>query len=332
MGQTRIGFVGAGIIANRHLGDLLGFGDVRVAALADPDLDRACEAAARCGARAYADFREMLDREALDALYLCVPPFAHGAPERAAIERGLPFFVEKPLAVDLATAEAVARGVAERGLVTAVGYHWRYLDIVERARELLAATPARLALGYWLDFTPPPPWWTKEALSGGQLVEQATHIFDLARHLVGEVTDVYAATARTPRPAFPDADVPEVSVATLHFASGALGQLASTCLLGWPHHIGLQLFGEGLAIELSEFELLVDVGRGRPVRRAEGDPFVREDRAFIDAVQDKPGRVRVPYAEALGTHRLATTAARAAREGRPLAVPPASAAAMGGNR
>ncbi len=332
MGQTRIGFVGAGIIANRHLGDLLGFDDVRVAALADPDLGRAGEAAARCGARAYADYGEMLDREALDALYLCVPPFAHGGPERAAVERGLPFFVEKPLAADLATAEDIARGVAERGLVTAVGYHWRYLDIVERARELLAATPARLALGYWLDFTPPPPWWTREALSGGQLVEQATHIFDLARHLVGEVTDVYAATARTPRPAFPDADVPEVSVATLRFASGALGQLASTCLLGWPHRIGLHLFGEGLALELSEFELMVDVGRGRPVRRAEGDPFVREDRAFIDAVQGQPGRVRVPYAEALATHRLATTAARAAREGRPLAVPPAPAAATGGER
>ena len=320
MEQTRIGFVGAGLIANRHLGNLLGFADVRVVALADPQLDRAREAAARCGAAAYGDWGQMLDAEDLDALYICVPPFAHGAPEAAAIERGLPFFVEKPLAADLDTAEWVARGVRERGLITAVGYHWRYLDLVERVRELLRERPARLALGYWLDFTPPPAWWTKEAQSGGQMVEQTTHIFDLARLLVGEVTRVYAAGSRIERPAFPDADVLDVSTATLHFASGAVGQVASTCLLNWPHRIGLHLFCEGMAIELSEFELMIDVGQGRPVQRAQGDPFVREDRAFIDAVAGRTNGIRVPYGEALETHRLATAVARSARDGCPLSI------------
>ena len=320
--RTRIGFIGAGIIAARHLGNLLGFDDVQVAAIADPQLDRARALAGRCGGTAYADSTEMLDREHLDALYICVPPFVHGPPEAAAIAHGLPFFVDKPLAVDLPTAETVARGVAERGLVTAAGYHCRYLDITERVQDLLRDHPARLALGYWLDFTPPPPWWTTEALSGGQMVEQTTHIFDLARLLVGEVTRVYAASSRIDRPAFPDADVCDVSTATLHFASGALGSMSSTCLLNWPHRIGLHLFGEGMAIELSEFELMVDVGRGRPVQRAQGDPFVREDRDFIDAVQGTAHRIRVPYAEALKTHRLVTAAARSAREGRVLDLAP----------
>lgn len=54
-------------------------------------------------------------------------PFAHGAPERAAITRGLPFFVEKPVTLDMDVAEADTAEVAERGLATAVGYHWRYL-------------------------------------------------------------------------------------------------------------------------------------------------------------------------------------------------------------
>lgn len=95
------------------------------------------------------------------------------------IEQKLPFFIEKPLATDLATAEGIAAGVATTGLVTAVGYHWRYLDTTERAQELLS-NPARLALGYWLDFTPPPAWWARREQSGGQMVEQTTHIFDLA--------------------------------------------------------------------------------------------------------------------------------------------------------
>ena len=322
--RTTVGFIGAGIIANRHMTDLLGFDDVQVAAVADLQFDRAQALAARCGGAAYADYIQMMDRERLDAVYVCVPPFAHGAPELAAIERGVPFFVEKPIGVDLDTAELIASGVRAHHLVTGVGYHWRYLDIVERTQELLRDTPPRLVQGYWLDFTPPPPWWTSQARSGGQMVEQATHIFDLARLLVGEVTRVYAAGSRIDRPAFPDADIFDVSVATLHFASGALGTLAATCLLNWPHRIGLHLFCEGLAIELSEFELMVDVGRGRPIQRAEGDPFVREDRAFIDAVQGRSNQVRVPYAEALETHRVATTAARAAREGRVLDILPSA--------
>ena len=326
MAQTRIGFIGAGSIANRHLGNLLSFDDVRVAAIADVRLEQAQETAQRCDAHAYGDLTEMLERESLDACYICVPPFAHGAPEAAMIERDLPFFVEKPLAADFEAAAVIAREIDAHNLVTAVGYHWRYLDTTERARELLARNPAHLALGYWLDGTPPPRWWIKEGLSGGQMVEQTTHIFDLARVLVGDVTRVYAATEKIARPAFPEADVPVVSVATLHFASGALGTISSTCLLQWPHRIGLHLFGEGMALELSEFELMVDIGHGRPVQHAQGDPFAREDRDFVDAVQGKANRIRVPYAEALETHRLVTTAARAAHEGRVLdmSAPPAS--------
>ncbi|MDQ3247625.1 MAG: Gfo/Idh/MocA family oxidoreductase [Chloroflexota bacterium] len=316
MERVRVGLIGAGGIASRHVSDLLTFDDVSIVAIADPALERAQEQATRCAAHVYADYRTMLDEEALDALYICVPPFAHGALELAAIERRLPFFVEKPLACDGPTAERIAAAVAEHDLVTAVGYHWRYLDTTEEAQALLSQQPAMLALGYWLDSTPPPTWWRHQAQSGGQMVEQTTHIFDLARVLMGEVERIYAAGARPVRPVYPDADVCAVSTATLHFASGALGTMASTCLLNWPHRIGLHLFGEGLAIELSEFEIMIDVGRGRPVRRAEGDPFLREDRAFIDAVQGKPNRIRAGYAEALKTHRLTIAANQSVQEGR----------------
>ncbi len=313
--KTRIGFIGAGGIASRHLGDLLGFEDVQVVALADPATERAQEQAARCGGKVYSDYRQMLDSEQLDALYICVPPFAHGGPELAAVERGLPFFVEKPLAVTGEAAQQIADALAAKGLVTAVGYHWRYLDTVAEAQELLAQNPARLALGYWLDSTPPPAWWRHQAESGGQMVEQTTHIFDLARLLIGDVEQVYASGATKQRALFPDLDLFDVTAATLNFAGGAIGTLASTCLLNWPHRVGLHLFSEGMAIELTEFEIMVDVGRGRPTRRAEGDPFVREDRDFVDAVQGKPNRIRSPYSEALKTHLLTTAAERSAREG-----------------
>ena len=321
MDRVRLGFVGAGSIARRHLESVTGFEDVVVSAIADVDLAAAMGAAARFGGTPYSNVEEMLDREQLDAMYICVPPFAHGQAEEAALSRSLPFFVEKPIGVDLGVAERIAAQVAQKGLITAVGYHWRYLDTMERARELVAEKPARLAVGYWLDSTPPPAWWPKQSLSGGQLIEQTTHIFDVIRFLMGEVTTVSAIGGRTPREAFPDCDIAESSVAMLQLASGAVATVASTCLLGWRHRAGLHLFSDGMALELSEFDLMVDVGQGRPIQLATGDPVQREDRDFIDAVAGRPNRIRSPYSEALLTHRLAVAAARAATSGGTVLVP-----------
>lgn len=318
MVATRIGFIGAGGIAGRHLGVLQNFDDVKVVAFSDPVQERAAGLAEHVRGTAYRDFNEMLDKEQLDAVYICLPPFAHGEPEFAAVERKLPFFVEKPLSAGRSTAAQIDKAVRDSGLVTAVGYHWRYLTTTEQAQELLAKNPPRLALGYWLDQTPPPNWWRKQDQSGGQMVEQTTHIFDLARVLVGEVSEVYAIGSQTERSAFPDFEACDVSVASLKFESGAIGSIASTCLLNWPHRVGLHLFCEAMVIELSEFELMVDTGHGRPVTRAEGDPFVREDRDFVDAVQGKENRVRSPYSESLKTHMLTTAASHSVDEGKPV--------------
>lgn len=53
---------------------------------------------------------------------------------------------------------------------------------------------------------------------------------------------------------------------------------------------------------------------------ANGDPFEREDRAFVDAVQGRPDRTRTTYAQALRTHRVTTSALPSAVEGRPIAI------------
>ena len=316
MKQVRVGFIGAGGIATRHFGVLREFHDVKIVAFADLMLERALSLAQRGNANAYEDYREMLDKEQIDALYICVPPFAHGEPEMAAIEHGLPFFVEKPVATRLETAERVAEAVQAKGIITGVGYHWRYMTTVVKAKLLVAEHQPHLGLGYWLDGTPPPAWWVRDAESGGQMVEQTTHVFDLARYLVGEVDSVYAMGAHYPRPEFPESDIFETTTASLRFASGALGNVSSSCLLHWQHRVGLHLFSAGLVIEIGEFDAMIDVGQGRPVIGQEGDPVVREDRDFIDAVLGLNQRIRVPYTEALKTLQLTLAATRSAKEGR----------------
>jgi myo-inositol 2-dehydrogenase / D-chiro-inositol 1-dehydrogenase len=310
-----VGMVGAGAVATRHVRTLLAMDGVRVAAVADPALERARLLAGLAGAAAYASHLDMLERERLDAVYVCVPPFAHGPPELAVIDAGLPLFVEKPVAIDLDTAERIAARLAARPLPTCTGYHWRWLDIFDRAAELLAANPPRLVSCAWLDKVPPPAWWPRRDGSGGQTVEQTTHVLDLARALAGEVTEVQAFGARAP-----GADVDEVSAGSMRFAGGAVGSLVSTCLLPHLHRAGVEVVADGMWLSLSETELLVEADGERSLWRAQGDARPLPDRDFVQAVRGGPDRIRVPWPEAYRTHRLACALTRSADEGRPVAV------------
>jgi predicted dehydrogenase len=317
----RIGCIGGGFIAARHLENLGGMEGVSVVGVADVAAERARERAARHGACAYTDWRAMLEQEQPHAVYLCLPPFARGEPEQALVEAGVPFFVEKPLSLSPEWPEQLARQISARGLLTPTGYHWRYIDTLERARERLAVHPPHLALGYWLDFVPPPPWWTCRAHSGGQVLEQTTHIIDLARYLVGEVTHVFGAACASGLEHHPGSDIDAASVATLQFASAAVGVISSTCLAHYPHRIGLWLYAQDLIVECCERSLAVETPAGRETFLPQTDPYLAEDRAFVHALRTgDPSVIRVPYAEALRTHRLTMRIVESARERRPLAL------------
>jgi myo-inositol 2-dehydrogenase/D-chiro-inositol 1-dehydrogenase len=335
LSTVRIGMVGAGAVAARHLRTLQAMEGVRVVGVADPALERARELAEPAGAAVYPNHMELLADERLDAVYICVPPFAHGAPELAVIDAGLPFFVEKPVAIDLETAAGIAARLAERPLLTCTGYHWRWLDIYDRAAALLADRPARLVQCTWLDKVPPPSWWRRRDGSGGQTVEQTTHVLDVGRGLAGEVTEVHAYGSRaaaTPTPTgtalgaaeaeLPVADILDVTVAGVRFASGAVGVVVSSCLLPRLYRAGVQVVADGLTLELTETELVVEAGGERRVWAADADARPRPDRDFVDAVRGGDRAIRVPWPEAYRTHLVACAITRSAEEGRPLPVAP----------
>ena len=317
MTATRVGLVGAGGVAQRHARVLSGLPDVQVIGVTDV-VPAAAEALAGVyGAHVFPDVGALLE-EGLDAAYVCVPPFAHGPAERAIAAAKVPLFVEKPIAIDRDTADEIAALIAECQLLTAVGHHWRYADGVERARRLLVGRPVRLVAGGWLDKVPPVGWWPRLDRSGGPVVEQAAHVLDLARHLTGEVTEVYAYGNGTP-PQVAGADVDGATVAALRFACGAVGTLAASCVLGWKEHAGLDVYADGLAVRITETSVVVRDGVNESAVNCDPDAArVAVDRAFIDAVRGAGDDVRVPYADAIGTHALALAVAESAATGRPV--------------
>ena len=322
MSRLRVAVVGTGFIARKHLAALTGealHDEVEVVAVGDAAGDRAEAVAAGTGARAYDDGLALLQTEELDAVGLCVPPAAHGPLELAAVARGLPFFVEKPLDVDLEVALQVAAAVRERGLLTCVGYHWRSLSTVEQARALVREAPVQALAGRWLDSTPPVPWWSRRAGSGGQLVEQTTHLVDLVRHLAGEVVRVTAVEGHLSRAQHPGADAPTASAVLLQLASGAVGTLTSSCLLDRRHEVALQLVSEGRLLTLgertlSDHDLHVAGADGEQHVHTAEEPVAREDAAFVAALRTG-SPVPAPYADAVRSHAVAVAADRSARAG-----------------
>lgn len=302
----KVATIGTGGIAQRHLECLSTEPDVEIVGHVTPSSGGAADATRRWGGRAYRDYRRMLEEEQVDAVWICVPPSAHGAIEHDLIEHSIPFFVEKPLDAGGHTAGGIAAALKDTGLIVAVGYDWRAMDTIPEVQMTLAKNPARMLLGEWLDSTPPVAWWRHEAQSGGQMVEQATHLVDLARLLVGEATVLAAAAAYHDLPAYPDADVADVSAALLRFHGNAIGSFTATCALDGPGAIRLRVICDGLLITITEERVIYDSGNQRREVRIGNDPIFTEDRAFLEAVrQNDPSLLVSSYADALKSHRLA---------------------------
>ncbi len=309
---VRVGLVGAGAVGARHGRTLAGFADVELVGICDPMAATCTALCDELGVPAVDDLGALL-RAGVDAVWLCVPPFAHGELELALVAAGVPFFVEKPLAADLAVAARVAAAVAAAGLPTATGYHWRHLDTVEHARSALADGPVRLVDARWWGSTPPPAWWSREPLSGGQVVEQATHVLDLVRVLAGEVAEVVGGAAPS---SVEGRDVADATAAVLRLESGAVGTVSTSCVLTALTEAGLDVVAEGVSVQLTETWLRLRTGDGEMRAEPAVDGRRAVDRAFVDVLSGgAPAPGLVDVGEALRTHRLACAVAEATRTG-----------------
>ncbi len=317
----QIGFIGTGGIAGTHL-DLLGkMAEAQVVACTDVDADRAAEAAARfAGAASYTDFREMLDAHELDAVYVCVPPHAHGEMELALIERGVHFFVEKPLGNDRETPLRVLEALEGKDIITSVGYMIRYRDNPRRLKEFLADNEPVVARGCWIGGMPGVPWWRRKDQGGGQVNEQSTHIFDLARYLFGEVESVFC-TARTGLMTdVEDYTVEDATICTLTFRSGLLCEITSSCAVGMGE-VSLEVFARKGRAKLEDAAMKLTVHAGGEMRQyaATENGYAPEDRAFIEAVAGgDASAIESPYADAVRTQMVTCAADESMESGRPV--------------
>ncbi|QAY66904.1 Gfo/Idh/MocA family protein [Paenibacillus protaetiae] len=319
----RIGIVGTGWFGRMHAEKLAAMEGVEIAAFCATSQQKADAAAVSySGAKGYASIEEMLDGSKPDAVYICVPPFAHGGMELALIERRIPFLVEKPLGVNYEQPDQIKEAVERTGLITSVGYHFRYMESTDRARELLAERTPLMAAGHWMGSMPGVGWWRRMEGSGGQFVEQTTHIVDLLRYTLGEITEVYAAYgSRYMAEQAEGVTVPDVGTVTLKLANGTVASISNTCAIEGGHRAGLHIYTNAGVVELSNGGLLDWEGSRKTEYINRLNPYERENEAFLHAVRTgDASRIRSAYTDAWRTHRVTMAANESAAAGKPVAV------------
>ena len=223
--------IGCGGIARVHGERLSKLDEVQLAAFADIVSEKAAAFSESYGGKAYTDWHEMLDCERLDIVYVCLPPFSHDDEVMVAAEKGIHIFIEKPIALKMDLARKMVRAVEKSGVKSQVGYNCRFGLAVEEAKRLIESGDGGqigLALGtYWCHFLGG-AWWRDKEKSGGQIIEQSTHLYDAIRYLCGEVDEVCGYMNRKFWTDVPDMTVEDVSSSTFRFKSGAVGSIVAT--------------------------------------------------------------------------------------------------------
>lgn len=283
MDKVKVGFIGGGGIASIHLKNLAKDDRVEIISICDIVKENAEKTASKYNAKAYTNAEEMLEKESVDALFLCVPPFAHGDIEEKAAQKGIHLMVEKPLGLDVDTARYKLKVIQESGIICASGYCLRYLDTVKKAKEYLKDKQIAMIRGHYITSFVPTPWYREMNKSGGQLVEQATHTMDLIRYLGGEINQVYANMNLQVLKDIENIDIPDATSVNFTLNSGAVGHLDCS-FTQTDHRMGVELLGKDFRVVIDGVNLTIVEKDSTITYPSKVDFYEEQDKAFIEAV------------------------------------------------
>ncbi|MCX8171134.1 MAG: Gfo/Idh/MocA family oxidoreductase [Candidatus Bathyarchaeota archaeon] len=328
MRKFNVGFIGCGGIAVTHAERLKTLEEIHMAAFADIVKERAKIMAEKYGGRYYSDWREMLNRENLDIVYICLPPFAHSDEVMVAAEKGIHVFIEKPIALDMKIAREMVRSIQKNRVKSQVGYNCRFGYAIEEAKRLVSSGEAGevgLTLGmYWCHFIRK-DWWIDKSKSGGQIVEQSTHLFDALRYICGDVEVVYGLMNRKFWIDVPEMTIEDVSSVAFRFKSGAVGAITATI---WGANaqwwFKWLIAAKNYTFESRDINTLTLYSTRPPTKvmmvSEERDTYLLEAKDLIRAIlEDK--ETRTPIEEGAKTLEFTLAASKSAETGKPVMLP-----------
>ena len=183
--MLKIGIIGAGIISKKHADAIQKLEQTLLIGVADIVPEKAKNFEESYGAKAYIDYREMVKKEKLDAVVICLP---HGLHKEAAVycaEHGVHILIEKPMANTVEECERIIQACEKNKVKLMIGHIQRYFSQIRKAKELLHSGD----LGELVMITDNrntdyfnenrPKWFLSKKLAGGGIVMNfGAHSFD----------------------------------------------------------------------------------------------------------------------------------------------------------
>jgi predicted dehydrogenase len=344
----KVGLIGCGHIGRFHARNIKdvqshGFADIDYHAVCDRDLGRA-ETFARLGGCTVATTDPAVVIDTCDAVYVCTETAEHRGMVEAAAAAGRHVFCEKPLATNLADAEAMTRAVAAAGITHQVGLVLHYSPVYRVLAEELAANGSPVLTAHLRDDQSFPigahygsTWRSDASRAGaGTLLEHSIHDVDLLRRLFGEVESVRCHT----RNVSGHPGIEDIALVSFEHRDGHRTTLSSV----W-HDIesrqssrSLEVFCRNLRVTTDQDyfgTLTLECGSEPPLTRSSDEVLARfmtleglhprdeslrllgglSDRRFLQAAAAR--RLSKPdFAQALTAHRIVDACYRSAAEDR----------------
>jgi predicted dehydrogenase len=228
------GIIGLGMISNFHARAVQDLSGAKLIAGYSRSAEKAAAFAEKHGCQPYDDLQAMLADPRVQVVTVCTPSGAHLEPAIAAIRAGKHVIVEKPLEITLKRCDQIIREAEKAQVMVSTTFPSRFHEssqLMKQAVEKQRFGRITLADAYvkWFrtqQYYDSGAWrgtWNLDG--GGALMNQAIHSVDLLLWLMGPVVEVTAHTAML---AHEKIEVEDVAVATVKFASGALGVIEAS--------------------------------------------------------------------------------------------------------
>ena len=287
-GAFRVALVGCGRIAKNHFDSIERIDGLSLSAVCDVVEERAREAGERCGVPWFTSYDEMLAKAECDVVTIATPSGLHPAHGIKAAQAGKHVIAEKPMAISLASADALVQACDKAGvqlfvvkqnrLNPAIQLLRRAIDRGRFGRIYMANATVRWARPQ--EYYDQAPWRGTWEFDGGAFMNQASHYVDLIQWLVGPVESVMARTATMAR----RIEAEDSGAAILKFRNGALGVIEVT-MLTYPRNLegSITLVGETGTVKIG----------GTAVNKVEHWQFATydDDDKLIEAAATNPPNV-----------------------------------------
>lgn len=267
----RFGLVGTGRIGRVHARTLTQLvPGAELVALTDLNLDAAQSVGAEFGVPQVADnFEQILDDPTIQAVAICSATDTHASFIIQAARAGKHIFCEKPIAADLEAIDKALKAVDQTGVKFMVGFNRRFDPNHQRIKQAIECgeigTPHLLHI-ISRDPAPPPIDYVK--VSGGMFFDMTIHDFDMARFLLGDVTEIYASAGVLVDPAIGAVGDVDTALITLKFANGAIGSIDNSRQAVYGYDQRVEVFGSrGSASSGNIYPDAVTISSAESVRR-----------------------------------------------------------------